>query len=246
MAMKVKPRIWVLATGESGTDAGGSGVREMVEYTKTEPAILNAEIVGVTSNYPAGGVFTKAAKLGIPFEYWPGPFTAQGYRSRFEALGADYTMCSGWLRSVSGLSVARTLNIHPALLPGFGGKGMWGHHAHEAVMAAFHAGAVTQSGVTMHFVTDFEKQNQSGIEDPYDKGPIIVWFPVFIRSDDTSETLAKRVNEVERVMQARVLDMVVHGHIWLDEDEKTVRYDLFATEAIAAMGGTSPSLTPLL
>lgn len=244
MAMKAKPRIWVLAAGDA--IGGGSGFQEMAEYTSTEPAILHAEIVGVTSNHPSGGVFKKARALNVLFEYWAGPFTAEGYRSRFVECDADYVMCSGWLKPVSGLPVARTLNIHPALLPEFGGKGIWGHHAHDAVIAAYMLGKVKQSGVTIHFVTDYEKQKSQGVDDPYDKGPIIARFPVLIRHEDTPETLARRVNEVERVMQSRVLDLVVNGHIWLEDDEKTVRYDFFATSAISAMGGTSPSLTSIL
>lgn len=231
-----KVKTLVLAAGGPGKDEGGSGFLELVEYTRTTPAILDGEIVGVISNYPAGGVSTKAKKLGIPFKYWAGPFTAKGYQERFIASGARWAMCSGWLKPVSGLDIARTVNIHPALLPGFGGKGLWGHHVHEAVMAAYHRGEVTQSGVTMHFVDDYEKKKQQGVVDPYDKGPIICQFPVLIRPDDTPETLAKRVNEVERVMQSRVLNLIINGHIRL-EDEQFVRYDAFAKAALTAMGG---------
>lgn len=236
MAMKAKPRIWVLAAGDA--TGGGSGFQEMVEYTRTVPAILSAEIVGVTSNHPSGGVFKKARALGMGdiFDYWPGPYAAVNYLNRFFGFGADYVMCSGWLKPVSGLDPAKTINIHPALLPEFGGKGIHGSHAHDAVMAAYMLGKVKQSGVTMHFVTDYEKQKLQGVKDPYDKGPIIARFPVLIRHEDTPETLAKRVNEVERVMQSRVLDLIVNGHIWL-EDDKAVRYNFFATAAISAMGG---------
>jgi phosphoribosylglycinamide formyltransferase-1 len=144
-------------------------------------------------------------------------------------------MCSGWLHPVSGLPTERVINIHPTPRQ-FGGKGMWGHHAHEAVMAAFWRGEIKQSGVMIHYVTDYEKQKRSGVKDPYDKGPLICFFPLYIRHDDTPLTLAKRVNEVERVMQARVLNLVVQGHIWLDASEQ-VCYTEFARSALLAMGG---------
>lgn len=69
-----KQRILVFASGSK--DGGGSGFQEMVEYTRTTPAILDAEIVGVVSNHEKGGVYKKAKALGIEFFYWPGPFDA--------------------------------------------------------------------------------------------------------------------------------------------------------------------------
>lgn len=103
-------------------------------------------------------------------------------------------------------------------------------------MAAYHRGELQQSAVTMHFVFDYEEQKKRGVADPYDKDPIICQFPVLIRLDDTPETLAKRVNEVERVMQSRVLDLLVNGHVWLD-DGGGVQYDLLAGMTLSAMGG---------
>ncbi len=77
----------------------------------------------------------------------------------------------------------RMLNTHGALLPKFGGQGMWGHHVHEAVLAA----GETESGCTVH-IADHE----------YDHGPILVQKTVPVLSDDTPETLAARVQEAER------------------------------------------------
>ena len=118
-------------------------------------------------------------------------------------------MCSGWLKFVRGLDPARTVNIHPGPLPRFGGPGMFGHHVHEAVMAAYHRGEITQSAVTMHFVDDVA----------FDNGPIFFQMPVLIRPDDDAETLAKRVNEKERAWQSHVLNLVVHRHIYLEKGQ---------------------------
>lgn len=198
-------RVLVFASGDE--KGGGSGFQELIEFSRTNPPVLDAEIVAVVSNYENGGVRQKADALGIPFEYWPGPFDAAGYQQLARRFKADFAMCSGWLKFVKGLNLAKTINIHPGPLPEFGGPGMYGHFVHEAVMAAYLRGEITQSAVTMHFVD----------ETAYDHGPIIFQLPVLIRPEDTPETLAKRVNEKERAWQAYVLNHIVHGHIWLTQ-----------------------------
>jgi len=200
--MDKKPRILVLASGTN--KGGGSGFQTMVEASRKNPPILDADIVTVVSNHPNGGVYQKATALGIPFAYWSGPFTTQAYRDMVQKFQADYVMCSGWLKMVRGLDPARTINIHPGPLPRFGGSGMYGHHVHEAVMAAFRAGEIKCSAVTMHEV-----------DEEYDHGRQLFTMPVPIKDNDTPETLAARVNTVEHVWQSYVLNEVVHGRIYL-------------------------------
>ncbi len=207
MASAQKIRVLVFASGDAR--GGGSGFQELVEFSRTNPPVLDAEIVGVISNHPEGGVFKKAQALRIPFEYWPGPFEAKGYQSFVNKYRADFVMCSGWLKFVRGLDPAKTVNIHPGPLPRFGGPGMYGHHVHEAVMAAYRRGEITQSAVTMHFVD----------ETAYDHGPIFFQMPVLIRPDDDAETLAKRVNEKERAWQSYILNLVVHQYIYLSHGQ---------------------------
>jgi len=177
----------------------------MVEQSRTEPPILDAEIVAVVSNYPSGGVYQRAKALSIPFEYWPGPFTAEGYGRLMKKYDAFWVMCSGWKKLVRGLNPAWTVNIHPGPLPEFGGPGMYGHHVHEAVMKAFHEGRIKQSAVTMHFV-----------DEEFDHGATIREIPVLIRAEDTSETLAARVNKIEHAWQSYLLNKVVHWRIYLE------------------------------
>ncbi len=196
-------KVLVFASGDE--KGGGSGFQELVEFSRTHPPVLDAQIVGVISNHQSGGVRKRAEALHIPFEYWSGPYDAKGYRALVDKYQADFVMCSGWLKFVRGLDPARTVNIHPGPLPRFGGAGMYGHHVHEAVIAAYHRGEVAQSAVTMHFVD----------ENAYDHGPIIFQMPVFIRPEDDAESLAKRVNEKERAWQSHILNLVVHGHICL-------------------------------
>lgn len=209
-----KVRVLVFASGDPR--GGGSGFQELVEFSRTNPPVLNAEIVGVISNHPDGGVRRRAEALHIPFEYWPGPFDAKGYRTFVEKYQADFVMCSGWLKFVRGLDPAKTVNIHPGPLPQFGGPGLYGHHVHEAVMAAYHRGEITQSAVTMHFVD----------ETAYDHGPIFFQMPVLIRPDDDAETLAKRVNEKERAWQSHMLNLIVHQRIYLSNGQVFYKSDM--------------------
>ena len=202
-----KVRILIFASGEE--KGGGSGFQELVEFSRTNPPVLDAQIIGVISNHPQGGVRRRADALHIPFEHWAGPFDAEGYRAFVAKFQADFVMCSGWLKFVRGLDPARTVNIHPGPLPQFGGPGMYGHHVHEAVVAAYRRGEITQSAVTMHFVDDVA----------FDHGPTIFQMPVLIRPDDDAETLAKRLNEKERAWQSYILNLVVHGYISLSHGQ---------------------------
>lgn len=200
-----KADILVFASGDE--NGGGSGFLEMVERSRTEPAILDANIVGVVSNHAKGGVYQKAKALGIPFRHFAGPYTAENYQALVKKFEADYVMCSGWLKPIRGLEENKTINIHPGPLPEFGGKGMYGHHVHEAVIAAFRRGELTQSAVSIHFVNE-----------EYDKGHGIVKIPVLIRSDDNAESLAARVLKVEHNYQSLVLNQIVNRKIGLIGD----------------------------
>ncbi len=92
---------------------------------------------------------------------------------------------------------ARVLNIHPALLPKFGGKGMYGHHVHEAVI---HAGE-TESGCTVHIVTE-----------EYDEGPIVLQLRCPVLPEDSPETLAERVLKLEHEAYPRALNGVIESN----------------------------------
>ena len=203
-----KSRILVFASGDK--EGGGSGFQELVEFTQTDPPILNAKIVGVVSNHENGGVRKRADQLHIEFSFLHEPSLSVSYQREMEYFGADCAMLSGWLKLVKGLDPARTISIHPGPLPLT--AGLHGSQVHEAVMAAYRRGELTQSAVTMHFVTA-----------EYDEGPAFFELPVLIRPDDTPETLAKRVNEKERAWQAYMLNEVVHGKIRLSGEAPNYR-----------------------
>lgn len=212
----MKGRILVFASGAK--DGGGSGFQELVENTRT--GVLDAEIAGVVSNHENGGVRQRAERLGVEFEYFPGPFEAQGYAKIVERFGPDLICLSGWLKPTVGLDPCKTINIHPGPLPRFGGKGYYGHHVHEAVMEAYRKGEIKCSAVSMHFVTE-----------KYDEGPVFFRYPVLIREDDTPETLAERVNKIEHGWQSWVTNLVLEGKIsWDGKDPNSLRLpDWFGT-----------------
>ncbi|MCK5484345.1 MAG: hypothetical protein KAJ13_11595, partial [Gemmatimonadetes bacterium] len=114
-----------------------------------------------------------------------------------DACGARLVVLAGWLKLLSPAVVrafrGRMINIHPALLPSFGGPGMYGRHVHEAVLAS----GVRVSGATVHFV-----------DEVYDHGAIIAQWPVPVMEEDDAEALAARVLKVEH----RLLPAVVRAY----------------------------------
>lgn len=107
---------------------------------------------------------------------------------------ADLVVLAGYLKLLPARVVARfpqrAINIHPALLPAFGGPGMYGRRVHEAVLAS----GATVSGATVHFV-----------DERFDRGPIIAQRTVPVLPDDTADTLAQRVLAVEHELLPRVV-----------------------------------------
>ncbi|MBP9816847.1 MAG: hypothetical protein KBD05_02360 [Candidatus Pacebacteria bacterium] len=197
----MKPRLLILASGTP--DGGGSGFENLVKN------VTAADIVGVVSNNENGGVRERADRLGVPFIYFPGPYTAENYQKIVNEAGADFVALSGWLKLVAGLDPRTTFNIHPGPLPEFGGKGLWGRFVHEAVLKAYQEGRITESAVSMHFVTP-----------EFDEGPVFFSHPVPILPEDTPDTLAERVQAAEKEWQPQITDKVVRGEVTWDGEHK--------------------------
>ena len=123
--------------------------------------------------------------------------------------GVDYVAMAGFLKlaPVPDDFAGRVVNIHPALIPAFCGPGMYGHRVHQAVLDA----GVKVTGCTVHFV-----------DNEYDHGPIIWQQPVPVFDDDTADTLAKRVFEVEKEAYPHVLQLLAAGRIKLDGRRVTI------------------------
>ncbi|MBI2642299.1 MAG: hypothetical protein HYW97_00410 [Candidatus Wildermuthbacteria bacterium] len=202
-----RPKVLVFASGSA--EGGGSGFEKLVLASKG--GLLEADIVAVVSNHANGGVRVRADKLGVSFLHFVKPWTGEAYQKFAVESGADFFALSGWLKLVVGLDPAtrfnsRTIfNIHPGPLPDFGGPGLYGHHVHEAVIAAFRRREITYSAVSMHFVTG-----------EYDRGPVFFRCNVKINADDTPDSIGTRVNQQEHIYQPKITNMVVKGLIRWD------------------------------
>ncbi|MHC4119639.1 MAG: phosphoribosylglycinamide formyltransferase [Planctomycetota bacterium] len=198
-AHRGKPvRLGVLISG------GGTTLINILEYIKQGK--LNAEVAVVISSLSKAGGVAKAENAGLDVKIVRKKDHADidEFSERIEeelvAAKVDLVVQGGWLClwKIPARYKNRVMNIHPALLPSFGGQGMWGHHVHEAVLKA----GCKISGCTVHFCTN-----------EYDKGPIIVQRSCEARSDDTPDTLAARVFEQECIAYPQAIGLFADGKI---------------------------------
>jgi phosphoribosylglycinamide formyltransferase 1 len=160
-----------------------------------------ARVVLVMSNRPDAPALERASTGGIPCIVLRDPSNAQEWIRALEEHRVDLVVLAGYLRLVPSGVIARyrgrIINIHPALLPAFGGKGMYGHRVHEAVLAS----GARESGATVHLV-----------DEVYDRGAILGQIKVPVLPGDDAARLATRVLEVEhRLLPAAVLAAAVAG-----------------------------------
>lgn len=190
----------VLASG------GGSNLQSLIDHF-AGPASANGRIVWVGSDRTDAGALQRAARAGIASGLVEAPNDDAAMCAQLEAIGTDVLVLAGYLKLVPAGVVrafhGRLLNIHPALLPAFGGAGMWGPRIHQAVIA--HGATVT--GVTVHFV-----------DEEFDRGPILAQWPVPVRGGDTPESLAARVLQVEHLLYPPCVEAVAAGRVGLDAD----------------------------
>ncbi len=198
-AMKGKPiRLGVLISG------GGTTLLNLVEQIKQ--GNLNAEIAVVISSLSkvAGVERAKAAGLNVKIirkKDYP-DIDEFSRRIEQELVEADVELViqGGWLClwKIPARFENKVMNIHPALLPSFGGQGMWGHHVHEAVLKA----GCKVSGCTVHFCTN-----------DYDSGPIIVQRCCPVKDDDTPDTLAARIFKEECIAYPEAIRFFAEGRL---------------------------------
>ena len=197
----VKPvRLGVLLSG------GGRTLLNMLDYIKAGG--LAAEVAVVIASRDCKGIERgRAAGLDVhvvPYKQMPDVDT---YSARLcellDAAGVDLVCLAGFLSfwNIPDRYLGRVMNIHPALLPRFGGTGMYGHHVHEAVLAA----GCKVSGCTVHFVNN-----------EYDAGPIIVQRAVKVLEGDDADTLAARVFEQECIAYPEAINLFAAGRLSID------------------------------
>lgn len=178
------PAYGVLCSG------GGSNLQVLLD--RSASGELPGRPAWVVSNNRDAMALERARKAGVPALHvstrTEGSDDGVGRRlvELIDEHDVRVLVLAGYMRVLSPLVLrrlpGRILNIHPALLPAFGGKGMYGHHVHEAVIAR----GVQWSGVTIHLVTEH-----------YDEGPILRQRVVAVRPHDTAESLGARVLRLE-------------------------------------------------
>ena len=160
-----------------------------------------AQVVLVVSNRPDAPALERARERGVAAEVLSYPADGSDWLERLARHRVDLVVLAGYLKLVPAAVIARyrdrIVNVHPALLPAFGGPGMYGHRVHEAVLAS----GARESGATVHLV-----------DEVYDRGLILAQGRVPVHPGDTPETLAARVLAVEhRLLPAVVLAAAAAG-----------------------------------
>src|SRR5262245_20349940 len=196
----MKSRIAVLASG------GGSNLQAILDHLDQLGARRGGDVVLVASDHPKAGALERATRREISVAVLASAKEPEG--AALDGLLAeheiDLVVLAGYLRLIPSDIVTkyqgRIVNVHPALLPAFGGPGMYGQRVHHAVIES----GTRVTGVTAHFV-----------DEQYDRGRIIAQWPVPVFGSDDAGTLAARVLRVEHVLYPRVVDAVAAGRMTL-------------------------------
>jgi formyltetrahydrofolate-dependent phosphoribosylglycinamide formyltransferase len=191
-------RVGVLASGS------GTTFENLVE--RSRDGRLDAEIAGLAVSRPDCGAVARAARLGVPCTVLPKE-RMRDPAGLGEAIGAFLDGHAAGLCVMAGFLKlwtlpphwrGRVMNVHPALLPAFGGHGMYGHHVHEAVVAS----GAKVSGCTVHFA-----------DDQYDQGPIVLQRVVPVSFEDTPDDVATRVQAAEREAYPEAVALFAAGRL---------------------------------
>jgi phosphoribosylglycinamide formyltransferase-1 len=196
--------------------ASGGGTNLQAIIDNIEAGKLNAQIKAVISNNSKSGALERARNHNISAIHLshkqfatPEEFD-QKLLSVLKENQTDMVVLAGYMKMLSPVIIReyknRIINIHPALLPSFGGPGMYGIHVHEAVIKA----GVKVSGVTVHLVDEI-----------YDHGAIVIQKTVPVVDDDTPESLAERVLKVEHRAYSEALQLFAEERIEI-RDNRTV------------------------
>ncbi len=195
-------RISVLASG------GGSNLQALIDHF-AGPAASAGVITFVASERATAGALDRARAAGIATGVLDATFDSDAMLSLLDAAKTDVLVLAGYLKLVPEAVVrayrGRLLNVHPALLPSFGGPGMFGLRIHEAVLEH----GATLTGATVHFV-----------DEHFDRGPIIAQWPVPVLPGDDAIRLAARVLRTEHRLFPLCVAAVASGAIVLGDDDR--------------------------
>ncbi|MDR0893033.1 MAG: phosphoribosylglycinamide formyltransferase [Mediterranea sp.] len=188
----MKRNIALFASGE------GTNAENIIRYFGCDDSDVRVSLV--VSNKSQAGVLARAGRLGVPCAVFGKEAWADGAEilEALKSYDVDFVVVAGFLLRVPPLLLQayphKIINIHPALLPKFGGKGMYGDRVHQAVVAA----GETESGITIHYVNE-----------KYDEGAVIFQATCPVLPTDTPEEVARKVHALEYEHFPRVIGEVV-------------------------------------
>jgi phosphoribosylglycinamide formyltransferase-1 len=184
-------RLAVLASGR------GSNLQAIVDHFDNISRERIAKVVLVASNRVDSPALIRAATASIDIANFDAGDDGSELLALLRKFRVDLVVLAGYLKRIPANVIheyaGRIINIHPALLPAFGGEGMYGARVHEAVISS----GATESGVTVHLV-----------DNDYDRGPIVAQWRIPVEKSDSAETLAARVLNVEHIVYPRTIEMV--------------------------------------
>lgn len=214
----LRPRIAVLASG------GGSNLQAIIDHFSSLGAQRGGDIILVASDRAEAPALHRAEAAGIEALSLNGKARTTGLLQELTTRGVMNVVLAGYLRLVPPEVVqafrGRIVNVHPALLPAFGGRGMYGERVHAAVLAS----GARVSGLTVHFV-----------DEVYDHGAIIAQWPVPVAPNDSTASLAARVLAVEHLLYPRVVQALCAGRIRLGEDGRVAGVPALESAAAFSM-----------
>lgn len=186
----------VLASG------GGSNLQALLDRQAELGDRAAYRVALVVADRASAGALDRARRAGIDTHVLEDHRNGEALAALLDACGAGIVVLAGYLRlvpeAVTNRWVGRVVNVHPSLLPAFGGGGMYGRRVHEAVIAS----GARVSGPTVHLV-----------DEVYDRGRILAQWPVPVFPHDTPESLAARVLRVEHILLPAVVE-------WLADDQQ--------------------------
>lgn len=189
----MKRKIAIFASGN------GTNAEQIIRQFKENANVCVALVV---SNRQEAKVLQRADALGVPHRYVPRTDWADGEAVRvlMKEFAIDFIVLAGFLARVPDVLLhaypQRIVNIHPALLPKFGGKGMYGDHVHQAVVAA----GERETGITIHYINEH-----------YDEGTIIRQFRCPVLPTDTPEAVAAKVHQLEYAHYPEIIRQLVEA-----------------------------------
>ena len=183
-------RIAIFASG-SGTNA-----EKIIQYFEKSDTVIVSKVY---SNKKGAGVFARCEGLNVPCVWFSREDFFEGISLLQDVQNhADFVILAGFLWKVPLNFIEafpnKMINIHPALLPKYGGKGMYGMHVHHAVKA----NCETETGITIHFVNE-----------NYDEGSIIFQAKTGITSKDSAEDIANKIHELEYAYFPKIIEETV-------------------------------------